>query len=107
MTGWRLGFAVGNADVLEALATVKDNVDSCVFTAIQRAGEAALALPESRLAEQLEVYRRRRDVLVDGLHKVGLERPEADGHVLRLGARADGRALAGVLAGACWSGATW
>ena len=79
MTGWRLGFAIGNADVLEALATVKDNIDSCVFTAIQHAGEAALALPESRLAEQVEIYRRRRDVLVDGLRKVGwnVPRPSA------------------------------
>ena len=79
MTGWRLGFAVGNPDVLEALATVKDNVDSCVFTAIQRAGEAALALPEERLREQVETYRRRRDVLVDGLHKAGwnVPRPRA------------------------------
>ena len=79
MTGWRLGFAIGNPDVLEALATVKDNIDSCVFTAIQHAGEAALALPESRLAEQVEIYRGRRDVLVDGLRKVGwnVPRPQA------------------------------
>ena len=79
MTGWRLGFAVGNPDVLEALATVKDNVDSCVFTAIQRAGEVALALPEERLRELVETYRRRRDVLVDGLHKAGwnVPRPRA------------------------------
>ena len=83
MTGWRLGFAIGNADVLEALATVKDNIDSCVFTAIQHAGEAALALPESRLAEQVEIYRRRRDVLVDGLRKVGwnVPRPQATFYV--------------------------
>lgn len=71
MTGWRLGFAVGNPDALEALATVKDNVDSCVFTAIQRAGEAALALPPARFDELLDVYRRRRDTLVDGLRKSG------------------------------------
>jgi LL-diaminopimelate aminotransferase len=79
MTGWRLGFAIGNPDALEALATVKDNVDSCVFTAIQRAGEAALALPQSRLDELVETYRRRRDVLVDGLHKAGwnVPRPHA------------------------------
>ena len=83
MTGWRLGFAIGNADVLEALATVKDNVDSCVFTAIQRAGEAALALPESRIAEMVEIYRGRRDVLVDGLRKTGwnVPRPTATFYV--------------------------
>jgi LL-diaminopimelate aminotransferase len=79
MTGWRLGFAIGNPYVLEALATVKDNVDSCVFTAIQHAGEAALSLPDSRLEEQVEIYRRRRDVLVDGLRRVGwnVPRPSA------------------------------
>jgi LL-diaminopimelate aminotransferase len=79
MTGWRLGFAIGNPEALEALATVKDNVDSCVFTAIQRAGEAALALPDERLEELVDTYRRRRDVLVDGLHKAGwnVPRPRA------------------------------
>ncbi|MBN2564535.1 MAG: aminotransferase class I/II-fold pyridoxal phosphate-dependent enzyme, partial [Candidatus Eisenbacteria bacterium] len=83
MTGWRLGFAIGNPDVIEALATVKDNVDSCVFTAIQRAGEVALALPDDRLAQQVEIYRRRRDVLVDGLHKMGwnVPRPHATFYV--------------------------
>ena len=83
MTGWRLGFAVGNPDALEALATVKDNVDSCVFTAIQRAGEAALALPPERIEEQVDIYRRRRDVLVDGLRKVGwlVPRPAATFYV--------------------------
>jgi aspartate/methionine/tyrosine aminotransferase len=75
MTGWRIGFAVGNADVLDALAQVKDNVDSCVFTAIQRAAQAALRLPRERVAEQLDVYRRRRDMLVDGLWGAGWQVP--------------------------------
>ncbi len=83
MTGWRIGFAVGNAGVLDALAAIKSNVDSCVFTAIQRAGEAALSLPEERVGEQLEVYRRRRDVLVDGLGDAGwhVPRPHATFYV--------------------------
>jgi LL-diaminopimelate aminotransferase len=75
MTGWRIGFAVGNADVLDALATYKDNLDSCVFTAIQRAGEAALELPDERIAEQVEIYRRRRDTFVDGLWSAGWQVP--------------------------------
>jgi LL-diaminopimelate aminotransferase len=75
MTGWRIGFAVGNEDVLEALATYKNNLDSCVFEAIQRAGEAALALPDERIAEQVEVYRKRRDVFVDGLWEAGWQVP--------------------------------
>jgi LL-diaminopimelate aminotransferase len=83
MTGWRLGFAIGNPGAIEALATVKDNVDSCVFTAIQRAGEAALALPSGRIDELVAVYRSRRDVLVDGLHRAGwnVPRPHATFYV--------------------------
>jgi len=75
MTGWRVGFAVGNADVLDALADVKSNMDSGVFTAVQRAAEEALHLPQSRIDEQLEIYRRRRDVLVRGLRDVGWNVP--------------------------------
>ncbi len=75
MTGWRIGFAVGNADVLDALASYKDNLDSCVFTAIQRAGEVALALPDERIVERVEIYRRRRDVFVDGLWDAGWQVP--------------------------------
>jgi LL-diaminopimelate aminotransferase len=83
MTGWRAGFAVGSAGALDALATVKANLDSGVFTAVQRACEAALALPEERVREQVEVYRRRRDVLVDGLWKAGwrVPRPHATFYV--------------------------
>ena len=75
MTGWRIGFAVGNADILNALAQVKDNVDSCVFTAIQRAAEVALSLPDERIESQLDVYRARRDTLVDGLADAGWQVP--------------------------------
>jgi LL-diaminopimelate aminotransferase len=83
MTGWRIGFAVGNAEILEALSKVKDNIDSCVFTAIQRAAEAALSLPEEQVSERLEVYRRRRDALVDGLADAGwrVPRPHATFYV--------------------------
>lgn len=75
MTGWRIGFAVGSAEILDALAKVKDNVDSCVFTAIQRAAEVALSLPDDRIDEQVEIYRRRRDALVDGLADAGWQVP--------------------------------
>jgi LL-diaminopimelate aminotransferase len=75
MTGWRVGFAVGNADVLDALAGVKSNMDSGVFTAVQRAAEEALHLPQSRIDEQVDVYRRRRDALVRGLRDAGWHVP--------------------------------
>jgi LL-diaminopimelate aminotransferase len=83
MTGWRIGFAAGSADVIDALAAVKDNVDSCVFTAIQRAAEVALTLPDERIDEQVEVYRRRRDALVDGFWAMGwhVPRPHASFYV--------------------------
>lgn len=83
MTGWRIGFAAGNAEVLDALAAVKSNLDSGVFTAVQRAAELALSLPEKRIKEQVDAYRRRRDTLVDGLSEAGwaIPRPRATFYV--------------------------
>lgn len=72
MTGWRVGFAVGNREALAALAKVKSNLDSGVFAAIQEAGVTALrnrAHPEVR--GLVAMYRRRRDVLVGGLRVAG------------------------------------
>jgi len=71
MTGWRIGWACGNAEAIAALMKVKLNVDSGIFQAIQIAGIAALQAPASRLAPLLATYRRRRDLLVDGLHRHG------------------------------------
>lgn len=71
MTGWRIGFAVGNRDVLAALGDVKKNVDSGVFQAVQRAAISALDLPESEMASRHEEFRRRRDALVEGLRAAG------------------------------------
>ncbi len=72
MTGWRLGFAVGNADVLAALAKVKSNVDSGPFSAIQEAGISALtgiARPEN--AARAAMYRERSALLTEGLRELG------------------------------------
>ena len=72
MTGWRVGFAVGNHEVLAALAAVKSNLDSGVFTAIQEAGIAALqGIERPEIKNQMAMYRRRRDVLVAGLREAG------------------------------------
>lgn len=73
MTGWRIGFAVGNKQVLAGLGKVKSNLDSGVFQAVQEAGITALQLDE-RLTDGLrKMYQERRDALVPGLQKLGLE----------------------------------
>lgn len=70
MTGWRLGFAVGNAKIITALATVKDNFDAGQFKPIQLAGSYALAHPE--LTEQMNtVYKRRQKLLCELLAEKG------------------------------------
>jgi len=84
MTGWRIGFAVGNADVIAALARIKANLDSGVFGAVQEAaceGYAGLDRPE--LAETREMYRRRADLLCAGLRAAGfgVEVPKATFYV--------------------------
>ncbi|SMC20170.1 LL-diaminopimelate aminotransferase apoenzyme [Desulfacinum hydrothermale DSM 13146] len=83
MTGWRLGFAVGNAHVLEGLAQIKSNVDSGAFNAIQLAGIAALEGDQSCVHQMQATYQERRDVLIEGLHAVGLraEPPKATFYV--------------------------
>jgi LL-diaminopimelate aminotransferase len=73
MTGWRIGFAVGNRQVLAGLGKVKSNLDSGVFQAVQEAGITALQLDESVTDGLRKVYQERRDVLVPGLQKLGLE----------------------------------
>lgn len=72
MTGWRVGFVVGNRNVLAALAKVKSNVDSGVFQALQQAGIAALrGIERPEVRGLVDIYRRRRDVLVAGLREAG------------------------------------
>jgi LL-diaminopimelate aminotransferase len=72
MTGWRLGFAVGQRHAVAALGKVKSNLDSGVFQAVQEAG--ITALESDHLTEGLrKTYQERRDVLVPGLQKLGLE----------------------------------
>jgi LL-diaminopimelate aminotransferase len=73
MTGWRLGFAVGNREVLAGLGKVKSNLDSGVFQAVQEAGITALNLDDSVTDGLRKVYQERRDVLVPGLQTLGLD----------------------------------
>jgi alanine-synthesizing transaminase len=78
MAGWRIGFAVGNARLIAALARVKSYLDYGAFTPIQVAATAALNGPQDCIAEIRERYRARRDVLVDGLWQAGWPIPEPE-----------------------------
>ena len=73
MTGWRLGFVVGNKDVLAGLGKVKSNLDSGVFEAVQAAGITALGLDDTVTDAIRQTYQERRDTLIPGLKKLGLE----------------------------------
>jgi LL-diaminopimelate aminotransferase len=73
MTGWRVGFAVGNKCALKALATVKENIDSGLFNAIQYAGIAGLEAPDSVTDEIRKIYQERRDYFASGIKKLGWE----------------------------------
>ena len=75
MTGWRIGMAVGNAEILAGLGRVKTNVDSGVFNAVQHAAIAALSGPQDCVREACAVYQERRDVLVGGLRDLGFDVP--------------------------------
>lgn len=73
MTGWRIGMAVGNREIIAGLGRVKTNVDSGVFNAVQRAAITALSGPQDCVADACRVYQERRDVLVRGLRGLGYE----------------------------------
>jgi len=83
MTGWRIGFAVGNKDILAGLGKVKTNVDSGAFEAVQEAGIAALSGSQDCVREMNRIYRERRDALLVGLKELGLEvkKPKATFYV--------------------------
>jgi LL-diaminopimelate aminotransferase len=73
MTGWRIGFAVGNPEAIAALGQVKTNIDSGVAQAIQVAGMQALLGDQTFLDEMRTTYQERRDVLIVGLKEAGFE----------------------------------
>ncbi len=75
MTGWRIGMAVGNAEILAGLGRVKTNVDSGVFNAVQQAAITALSGPQDCVKDACSVYQERRNVLVSGLRDLGFDVP--------------------------------
>lgn len=74
MTGWRLGFSIGNRDAVQTLQRLKSNLDSKAFPAISDAGAVALTTVSN--ASTLAIYERRRDNLVDGLRAIGWDVPK-------------------------------
>jgi LL-diaminopimelate aminotransferase len=72
MTGWRIGMAVGNATLIDALFRIKSNVDSGINQAIQKMAITALEGPQDVIEEHNAIYQRRRDILVDALRACGL-----------------------------------
>jgi LL-diaminopimelate aminotransferase len=72
MTGWRIGFAAGNRELIAGLGKVKTNVDSGVFQAVQHAGIAALSGDQAPVAAMRKLYRERRDLLMVALERLGL-----------------------------------
>jgi len=79
MAGWRIGFCVGNAEILKVLAKTKSYIDFGIFQAIQYAAIKALTGSQDCIKRTVETYKRRRDVMVDELAKVGweVEKPRA------------------------------
>ncbi len=79
MPGWRVGFMVGNKELVSALARIKSYHDYGTFAPIQVASILALEGPQECVSEICEIYRKRRDVLCDGLNKIGwtIEKPKA------------------------------
>jgi LL-diaminopimelate aminotransferase len=71
MAGCRLGFVVGNAKVIEALACLKSNIDYGVFLPVQHAGIAALSGPQEYVRQTAMTYQRRRDIFISGVGKAG------------------------------------
>jgi LL-diaminopimelate aminotransferase len=83
MAGWRIGFAVGNRDIIRGLGIIKTNLDSGIFRAVQFAGVVALRGPQENISRMCRIYQARRDALVDGLNSSGwkVTKPKATFYV--------------------------
>jgi LL-diaminopimelate aminotransferase len=76
MAGWRIGFVVGNRQIIQGLRTLKTNLDYGLFAALQTAAETALSLPDRYLVEVQQRYQQRRDFLIEGLAQLGWPVPK-------------------------------
>jgi len=79
MTGWRIGIACGNAEIISGLGTVKTNIDSGVFEPVQEAAITALMGPQDCIGDMRKIYTERRDLMIAGLRTLGIDAtpPEA------------------------------
>ncbi len=79
MTGWRIGFVVGNSTGIKGLTQVKTNVDSGVFKAIQKTAIAAYSTTQAQLQAVTSIYERRRNIIIQGLQSLGwnIQPPQA------------------------------
>ena len=84
MPGWRVGFCVGNREVVGALAKIKSYLDYGIFQPLQIASVIALNGPQDCVKETVQRYQKRRDVLVGGLNRIGWQVQTA-GHHVRVG----------------------
>jgi LL-diaminopimelate aminotransferase len=73
MTGWRIGMAMGNKEILAALCKVKENTDSGIFNAVQYAAIVALRQEDGNIEKMLNIYLRRRKLVLDTLAKIGVD----------------------------------
>jgi LL-diaminopimelate aminotransferase len=100
MTGWRVGWACGNPQLVSALAKIKSNLDSGIFSAVQLAGIAALEGPQEHIVNMCKLYQDRRDTLVKGLVSLGwkVSPPKATFYVwIKIPAKADSIKYASLL----------
>jgi LL-diaminopimelate aminotransferase len=73
MTGWRIGYIVGNKEMIKSLSILKNNMDSGQFTPIQKAAAFALNSDQSSIAKHNRIYRERMNVVLDGLKSIGVK----------------------------------
>lgn len=104
MTGWRIGWACGNSQLIAALAKVKSNIDSGIFSAVQLAGIAALEGSQQHVEDMRKLYQDRRDCLIQGLNSLGWQAkaPRATFYIwLKIPVRTDSIKFAGILLDKC------
>src|SRR5690606_6424793 len=79
MTGWRIGYAVGNKEIIRALTVMKSNIDSSQFIAIQKAAAHALMSDQSTVIDNNHIYYRRMKQMLESLRKAGIKAKEPKG----------------------------